>query len=67
VFWVEAAMPDQWLLSLVTKLRARAEELSVRANSFHDEQARQKMHRIAETYEKLAQRLEQRARDADDR
>lgn len=58
-------MPDQWLLSLVTKLRARAEELSVRADTFHDAEARQKMYRIAETYEKLAQRLEQRARDAD--
>ena len=57
-------MPDQWLVSLVTKLRARAEELSVRADSFHDEEARQKMRRIAETYEKLAQRLEQHARDA---
>lgn len=56
-------MPDQWIVSLVTKLRARAEELSVRADSFHDEEARQKMHRIAETYEKLAQRLEQHARD----
>jgi phage gp46-like protein len=59
-------MPDQWLVSLVTKLRARAEELSVRADSFHDEEAREKMHRIAETYEKLAQRLEQHARDAND-
>jgi hypothetical protein len=58
-------MPDQWLLSIVIELRARAEELSVRADSFHDEEARQKMRRIAETYEKLAQRLERHARDGD--
>jgi chaperonin cofactor prefoldin len=59
-------MPDQWLLSIVIELRERAEELSVRANSFHDEEARHKMRRIAETYEKLAQRLEQHARYIDE-
>jgi len=59
-------MPDQWLLSTIIKLRARAEEISVRADSFHDEEARQKMRRIAETYEKLAERLERHVRDADD-
>jgi len=59
-------MPDQWLLSIVIELRARAEEISVRADSFHDEEAREKMRRIAETYEKLAERLERHAPDADD-
>lgn len=59
-------MPDQWLLSQVIELRARAEEISVRADSFHDEEARQNMRRIAGTYEKLAERLERHARDADD-
>ena len=59
-------MPDQRLLSIVIDLRARAEELSVRADSFHDEEARQKMRRIAETYEKLAERLERHARYGDD-
>ena len=65
VFLGQVAM-DQWLLSLVIDLRARAEEILVRADSFHDEEARQKMRRIAETYEKLAERLERHARDADD-
>jgi hypothetical protein len=59
-------MPDQWLLSLITELRARAEEILARADTFHDAEARQTMHRIAASYEKLAARLEQTARDADD-
>ncbi len=59
-------MPDQWLLSLVVDLRARAEEISTRADTFHDEEAKQKMRRIAETYEKLAERLERHAHDPDD-
>jgi hypothetical protein len=59
-------MPDQWLLSLITEMRARAEEILARADSFHDAEAEQKMRRIAETYEKLTQRLERHARDAND-
>jgi hypothetical protein len=59
-------MPDQWLPSLVIDLRARAEEIWARADSFHDEEARQKMRCIAETYNKLAERLEQHARYGDD-
>jgi len=59
-------MPDQWLLSLITELRARAEEILTRADSFHDAESKQKMRRIAETYEKLAERLERHARDVDD-
>jgi len=65
-FLVEGVMPDQWLLSLITELRARAEEILTRADSFHDAEAKQKMRRIAETYEKLAERLERHARDVDD-
>ena len=59
-------MPDHWLLSLVIDLRARAEEISTRADTFHHEDARQKMRSIAETYEKLAERLERHAHDTDD-
>ena len=55
-------MPDQWLLSLAMDLRARAEEIAARAETFQDADARQKMREIAETYVKLAQRLERRAR-----
>jgi hypothetical protein len=36
-----------------------------RADSFNDAEAKQKMRRIAETYEQLAQRLDRHARDAD--
>jgi hypothetical protein len=64
VFWTRA-MPDRWLLSIVMDLRARAEEILARADSFHDAEAKQKMRGIADTYEKLAQRLERHARDAD--
>jgi hypothetical protein len=37
----------------------------VRAETFHDEEVRQKMRGIAAGYEKLAQRLEQHARNKD--
>ena len=59
-------MPDAELLSLARNLQARAEEIWTRAETFHDADARQKLHKIAATYVKLAERLEQRARDADD-
>jgi hypothetical protein len=65
IFWA-STMPDQWLLSIVMDLRARAEEILARADSFHDAEAKQKMRRIAETYEKLAERLERHARDGDE-
>jgi hypothetical protein len=54
-------MADQWLLSLATDLRARAEEIASRAETFHDADARQTMHNIAADYERLADRLQQRA------
>jgi len=59
-------MPDQKLLLLAVDLRVRAKEVAVRAETFHDEEARQKLRRIAETYVKLAQRLEQRAHSVDE-
>jgi hypothetical protein len=39
-------------------LRERAEEVLVRAETFHDADAREMMFRIAQNYEKLACRLE---------
>ena len=57
-------MPDQKLLLLAVDLRVRAEE--ARRAPKPDEEARQKLRRIAETYVKLAQRLEQRAHSVDE-
>jgi hypothetical protein len=65
-FLVEgSAVPDGELLSLAMELRARAEEMLARAETFHDADVRQKMRGIAADYEKLAQRLEQHARNKD--
>jgi hypothetical protein len=58
-------MPDAKLLSLARELRARAEEVLAQAETFEDAGARQKMREIAASYEKLAQLLEQHARDVD--
>jgi len=44
---------------LATELRARAEQVVARAETMKDADAQQKMRRTAESYEKLAQRLEQ--------
>jgi hypothetical protein len=55
------AVPDQELLSLAMELRARAEEMLARAETFHDADVRQKMRGIAAGSENLAQRLEQYA------
>src|SRR5262249_59531771 len=49
------------LLSVARNARERAEEVLARAESFHDADAREMMHRIAWSYEKLARRLEQYA------
>jgi len=43
------------------ELRAHAEQMSARAETFHDIEVRQKLCGIAEDYEKMAQRLEQHA------
>jgi hypothetical protein len=58
-------MADPWPLLLVRDLRARAEEIFTRAETFHNPEARQRLRTIAATYEKLAERLEGRARDVD--
>ena len=54
-------MPDGEILSLVRDLRARAEEISARAETFNDADARQRMRTIAATYEKLATTYEKLA------
>jgi hypothetical protein len=54
-------MLDDNLLSLARDLRARAEEILTRAETMNDADARQKMREIAASYEKLAQRIEQRS------
>jgi hypothetical protein len=56
-------MPDAQLLAVASDLRTRAEEVLTRAETFNHADARQKLRKIAETYVKLAERLEQRARD----
>jgi CheY-like chemotaxis protein len=52
-------MPSSKLLLHAEELRARAEELLVQAETFHDPDSRQKMREVAAIYEKLAERLEQ--------
>lgn len=58
-------MQDQELQSLAMELHARAEEMLARAETFHDEDVRQKMRVIAAGYEKLALQLEKHARNKD--
>jgi hypothetical protein len=58
-------MPDQKLLLLARELRARAEEVLARAETFQDAYARRTMRRIAASYEKLAARLEKESGGAD--
>jgi hypothetical protein len=52
-------MAAENFLSLATDLRARAEELLLRAETMHDAVAALKMREIAASYERLAQRVEQ--------
>jgi hypothetical protein len=54
-------MPDEDFLARARDLRARAEELFTRAVTMNDADARQKMREIAASYDKLAQRIEQRS------
>ena len=56
-------MPDQKLRLLALEARERAEEALTLAETFRDEDARRIMREVAESYEKLAERLEQHARD----
>ena len=55
-------MPDLRLLALARDARERAEEISTRAETFNDAEAREGMRRIAADYIILAERLEQAAR-----
>jgi hypothetical protein len=56
-------MPDQKLLLLAMEVRERAEEALNLAETFRDAEARQVMREVAESYEKLAEKLEHHARD----
>jgi hypothetical protein len=56
-------MPDPQLLLLAEDLRARAEEILARAETFNNADARQTLHTIAANYERMADRLEERAGD----
>jgi hypothetical protein len=58
-------MPDEKLLSIARELRARAEEVLARAETFQVEDARETMFEIAAAYVKLAERLEKEAHRAD--
>jgi hypothetical protein len=61
-----APMPDKKLRLLASEARERAEEALTLAETFRDAEARRIMREVAENYEKLAERLEQRAGDEDD-
>ena len=63
---VGGAMPDQKLLSLARELRARAEEVLAKAETFQDAKAREAMRGVAAGYVDLAQRLEREAGAADE-
>jgi hypothetical protein len=57
--------PDPELLLLVSRWRARAQEVLAQAETMSDADARQTMREIAARYEGLAQRVEQQAGRAD--
>jgi hypothetical protein len=52
-------MVDMELRSLASDLRARGEEILLRAMTMHDAYTRLKLREIAAQYERLAQRVEQ--------
>jgi hypothetical protein len=54
-------MPDQNLLSVARELRARADEVLARAETFANADAKETMREIAANYVKLAERLEKEA------
>ena len=58
-------MPDHKLIVLASSLRARAEEVSAKAEAMKDAGAKQKMRNVAAKYKTLAQILEQHAYDLD--
>jgi hypothetical protein len=59
-------MSDHRVLLQAMDLRARAEEIRTRAETFHGADLRKEMREIAARYIRLAERLERHARDADD-
>ncbi len=56
-------MPDNKLLSLARSLRARAEEVLLKAQAMTDADARQKMREVAARYEQLAKREDEAGAD----
>jgi hypothetical protein len=62
---VRQVTPDAELLLLVSRWRARAQEVLAQAETMRDADARQTMREIAARYESLAQRVEQQASRAD--
>jgi hypothetical protein len=52
--------PDPELLLLVSRWRARAQEILAQAETMRDAEAQQTMREIAARYERLALRVEQR-------
>jgi hypothetical protein len=53
--------PTDELVMRAQILRARAEEVTIRAEAMHDTEAKEKMLRIAAQYNELAERLERAA------
>ena len=62
---VRQVTPDPELLLLVSRWRARAQEVLAQAETMRDADAQQMMREIAARYEGLAQRVEQQAGRAD--
>ena len=58
-------MSDMQFLVLVSELRARAEEILVRAANTSDPEVEEMMRVVAAGYGKLAQQAEKRVREAD--
>jgi hypothetical protein len=56
-------MPDQRLLSLAREARDHAEEILVKAETFKDADAKQRMREIAFKYVEMAEQLERAAAD----
>jgi hypothetical protein len=57
--------PNSELLLLVSRWRARAQEVLAQAETMRDAEARQTMREIAARYESLAQQVEQQAGKVD--
>jgi hypothetical protein len=57
--------PDAELVLLVSRWRARAQEILAQAETMSDTDARRTMKEIAAGYESLAQRVEQQTRRAE--